>query len=340
MPLSKEYLIKRVILQVVVVLGVIIITFIITRIIPAKPEFLWAGPHPTPEQLQKAREALHLDKNILVQLYLYLMDLFKGNWGISWRTRAPILDDLAHALPATLELIIVAFVFAIIIGIPIGILAALKRGGFVDNIVRVLTVLGASLPTFWLALIVQLTFGTWLRWFPAAGRVTDLLVIQTGFHPITGFYLIDSLLEGNILVFLDVLKHLILPAIVLSLYPMSLSARMTRALMVEVLSEQYIKSAMVWGIPSRLTVYKYALKNAISPVIASLGLSFGYTIVGAFLVELIFVWPGIGLYLAMSLLSFDYPAVIGVVIVVAIFYTTINMVVDIAHAFIDPRVKL
>jgi len=268
------------------------------------------------------------------------MDLFKGNWGISWRTRAPILDDLAHALPATLELIIVAFVFAIIIGIPIGILAALKRGGFVDNIVRVLTVLGASLPTFWLALIVQLMFGTWLRWFPAAGRVTDLLVIQTGFHPITGFYLIDSLLEGNILVFLDVLKHLILPAIVLSLYPMSLSARMTRALMVEVLSEQYIKSAMVWGIPSRLTVYKYALKNAISPVIASLGLSFGYTIVGAFLVELIFVWPGIGLYLAMSLLSFDYPAVIGVVIVVAIFYTTINMVVDIAHAFIDPRVKL
>lgn len=340
MPLSKEYLVKRVILQVAVVFGVIVITFIITRVIPARPEFLWAGSHPTPEQLQKAREALHLDKNILVQLYLYLIDLFEGNWGISWRTRSPILSDLARALPATLELIIVAFVFAILIGIPIGVLAALKRGGIVDSVVRVLTVLGASMPTFWLALIVQLVFSTWFHWFPAAGRVTDLLVIQSGFHPITGFYLIDSLLEGNIPIFLDVVRHLVLPAIVLSLYPMSLSARMTRALMVEVLSEQYIKSAIVWGIPIKLAVYKYALKNAISPVIASLGLSFGYTIVGAFLVELIFVWPGIGLYLAMSLLSFDYPAVIGVVIVVAIFYTTINMIVDIAHAFIDPRVKL
>ncbi|MGC8948523.1 MAG: ABC transporter permease [Thermoprotei archaeon] len=340
MPLSKEYLIRRIILQVAVVLGVIIITFIITRVIPARPEFLWAGSHPTPEQLQKARESLHLDKNILVQLYLYFIDLFKGNWGISWRTRSPILDDLSHALPATLELIIVAFIFAIIVGVPIGILAAVRRGGITDNVVRVLTVLGASMPTFWLALIVQLVFGTWLRWFPAAGRVADLLVIQTGFHPITGFYLIDSLLEGKVSIFLDVLRHMILPAIVLSLYPMSLSARMTRALMVEVLSEQYIRSAIVWGIPGKIAVYKYALKNAISPVIASLGLSFGYTIVGAFLIELIFVWPGVGLYLAMSLLSFDYPAVIGVVIIIAIFYTTINMIVDIAHAYIDPRVKL
>jgi peptide/nickel transport system permease protein len=340
MPLTKEYLIKRIFSVIVVIFGVIIITFIITRIIPARPEFLWAGPHPTQEQLQKAREELHLNENILVQLYLYLLDLINGNWGVSWRTRAPVLDDIAHALPATLELIMVAFSLAIIIGIPLGILAALKRGRVTDNIIKIITAIGASLPTFWLALLVQLIFGTWLRILPAAGRVNDILVIQTGFQPITGFYLIDSLIQGNIAIFLDVLQHIILPSLVISIYPTSLIARMTRALMVEVLNEQYIRSIIVWGISPRLAVYKYALKNAIAPVVASLGLSFGYTIVGAFLVELIFVWPGIGLYLAMSLLSFDYPAVIAVVIIVAIFYTTINMVVDILHAIIDPRVKL
>lgn len=340
MPVSKEYLIKRIILQLIVILGVIIIVFVLTRVIPARPEFLWTGPHPTLEQLEKARKVLHLDEPIYVQLYFYFVDLLSGNWGISWRTKSPVLDNIMQALPATFELIIVAFLIAVIVGIPLGIFAAVNRGKLIDNIIRVLAILAASIPTFWLALITQLVFGIWLRWLPVAGRVTDPLVFQTNFRPITGFYLIDSLLQGNLLVFFDVINHLILPSVILSLYPMSLSARMVRALMLEVLNEQYIRSATVWGVPRRTLVYKYALKNALSPVIASLGLSFGYTIVGAFLVELIFVWPGIGLYLAMALLSFDYPAVIGVVIIVAIFYTTINTVVDVIHAYIDPRVRL
>ena len=340
MPVSKEYLIKRLLLLVFVVFGVLIITFVITRVIPSRPELLWAGPHATIEQIEKAREELHLNENILVQLYLYLTDFLRGDWGVSWRTRSPVLSDVLSALPATLELVIVAFVIAIAVGVPLGVVAALKRDKLTDHVVRVLSVLGASMPVFWLALITQLVFSSWLHWLPAAKRVDEALVLETGFHPITGFYIIDSLIQGDWPVFFDVLRHIALPAVVLSLYPMSLSARMTRAMMVEVLNEPFVRSALAWGLPKKLVIYKYALKNAIAPVIASLGLSFGYTIIGAFMVELIFVWPGIGLYAAMSLLSFDYPAIMGVVIMVAIFYTTINLIVDLIHASIDPRVKL
>lgn len=340
MPVSKEYIVKRLFLLVLVVFGVLIITFTITRVIPARPELLWAGPHATIEQIEKARKELHLNENIIIQLYFYLLDFLKGDWGVSWRTRAPVLYDILSALPATLELVISAFIIAIIIGIPLGIVAALKHNKVTDHIIRVLTILGASMPVFWFALIVQLVFSTWLRWLPASGRIDDTIVLTTGFHSITGFYTIDALLEGNLPAFINVIKHLILPAIVLSLYPMGLSARMTRAMMLEVLNEFYIRSATAWGLPKRLIIYKYALKNTLSPIVASLGLSFGYTIIGAFMVELIFVWPGIGLYAAMSLLSLDYPAIVSVVVVVAIFYTIINLIVDIIHANIDPRVKL
>ncbi len=340
MPISREYIIKRVLLLVFVVLGVLITTFVITRVIPSRPELLWAGPHATIEQIEKARKELHLDKNILVQLFFYLRDFVQGDWGVSWRTRSPVLNDVLTALPATLELVFVAFVFATIVGVALGVYAALRRDSLADHIIRIVSVIGASMPVFWLALILQLVLSSWLRILPAAKRVDEALVIETGFHPITGFYLLDSLLEGNIPVFLNVVKHIILPALVLSLYPLSLSARMTRAVMIEVLNEPFVRSAYAWGLPRRLVIYKYALKNSIVPVIASLGLSFGYTIIGAFMVELIFVWPGLGLYAAMSLLSFDYPAVMGTIVIVAVMYSVINMIVDIIHATIDPRVKL
>lgn len=340
MPISKEYIVKRALSLVAVVFGAAIITFVITRVVPARPELLWAGPHATIEQIEQARKILHLDDPIYVQLGYYLKDLITGNWGISWRTKSPVLTGILSALPATLELIIVAFAIAMVIGIPLGIIAALKRGTIVDHILRVVTVTGASAPVFWLALLAQLILSNWLGLLPSAKRVDEIIIIETGFKPITGFYLLDSLLQGNIPVFVDALEHIILPALVLSLYPLCLSARMTRALTIEVLNEWHIRSALAWGLPRRVVLYRYALKNIIAPVIASLGLSFGYTLIGAFMVELVFVWPGIGMYAAMSLLSFDYPAVVGCVLFVAIFYSTINTIVDMVHAIIDPRVKL
>lgn len=340
MPVSKEYIVKRIVLLWLVVFGVLLITFTITRIIPARPELLWAGPHATIEQIEKARKELHLDEPVLFQFFLYLKDFITGNWGISWRTRAPVLSDIISSLSATLELIIIGFLIAIITGIPLGILAALKRHSIIDNIIRVITVTGASIPVFWLALIVQLVLGNWLGIFPSAKRVDEEVILMTNFKTLTGFYLMDSLVQGNFLVFINTLKHLILPAIVLSAYPLCLSARMTRAVMVEVLSEHHIRSIKAWGLPTRLIMFKYALKNTLAPVIASLGLSFGYTIVGAFMVEIIFVWPGIGYYAAMSLLSFDYPAIMGCIVIVAIFYSVINTLTDIIHSILDPRVRL
>lgn len=340
MPINREYLAKRLLLLIFVVVGVLSITFIITRIIPARPELLWAGPHATIEQIRKAREQLNLDKPPYVQFILYLQDFFLGNWGISWRTRSPVLADVLSSLTATLELIIIAFAIALLLGVPFGVLAAIKKYTWIDDVARITTVVGASVPVFWLALIVQLIFGTWLGVLPSAKRVDEWVTIVTGFKPLTGFYLIDSLIQGNLTVFSDSLKHVILPAAVLASYPFCLSARMTRAVMVEVLTEPHVRSLIAWGLPQRIILFKYSLRNTLAPVIASIGLSFGYTIVGAFMVELVFVWPGIGFYAAMSLLSFDYPAVIGCVVTVAIFYCIINTVVDVIHSVIDPRVKL
>lgn len=340
MPISREYIIKRVVSLVFVVLGVIVITFIITRVIPSRPELLWTGPHATIEQIERARRELHLDKPIYIQLWYYLTDLFMGNWGVSWRTKMPVLPSILGALPATIELVVVAFVIAIAAGVPIGMSAAIRRGTGIDGAVRVFSVVGASTPVFWLALLLQLVFCSWLGLLPAAKRVDEYLVLSTGFRPVTGFYLIDSLIQGNIPIFIDVVRRILLPATVLSLYPMCLSIRMTRALTLEVLNELHVRSSIAWGIPRTRVLYRYVLRNVLAPVIASLGLSFGYTIVGAFMVEIIFVWPGIGYYIAMSLLSYDYPAVIGCVIFVAILYSIINTAVDLVHATIDPRVKL
>lgn len=340
MPVRREYIARRILLAVLVVFGVLIITFTISRVIPAHPEALWVGAHPTPEQLEKARELLHLDKPYYVQFLYYLRDVLTGTLGVSYRTHMPVIENIRDSLPATLELMVVAFIIALVLGIPLGIIAGVRRDSFIDHLVRVVGVSGASLPAFWFALTLQLVFSNWLGLLPSTKRVDEIVVLTTGFKPITGFYLIDSLLQGNITVFTNALEHIILPAVALATYPLGLSARMTRALVIEVLRENYIRSALAWGLPQKLVVYKYTLKNAIVPTIAAIGMSFAYTLVGAFLVEIIFAWPGIGSYAALAMLSLDYPAILGTVIIVAVFYVFANLIVDLLQAIIDPRVEL
>lgn len=339
MPISRDYLIKRIIMLFLVVFGVLVIAFIITRVIPARPELLWAGPHAKAEQIERARQELHLDKPIYIQLYYYLADFLRGNWGVSWRTRQPVLLDIISCLPATLELTITAFLLAFVIGVFLGLVAAVNYNKFVDKVVSLISTIMASTPVFWLALILQTVFGIWLQVLPAGMRVDLSLAIKTGFKPITNFYLLDALLQLNMPVFLDVLKRMVLPVITLMMYPLGLTIRMTRSLAVEALQELYVKALEVWGLPKKLVLYRYVLRNVIAPVIASLGLSFGYTITGALMVELVFVYPGIGYYIGMALLSFDYPAILGGIVFVAIIYSVVNLVVDIIHAWIDPRVR-
>ncbi|HWQ17958.1 MAG TPA: ABC transporter permease [Sulfolobales archaeon] len=340
MPVSLRYVIQRLFLTLVVILGVVTIVFIATRIIPAHPEFLWTGPHATEEQLKRAREELHLDEPIVIQYMYYLKSLLQGDLGVSWRTKNPVSADIASALPGTLELAIAGFMIGIALGLPLGLLAALNYGGFIDKIVRMVTVSGSALPVFWAALIFQLILTIKLGLLPGGYRIDPNLIVTTGFKPITGFYVLDTLLTGRLDLFIDVIKHLIMPSLVVAIYPMSLTARMVRSLALESLQEDFVRNLRSWGVPNSIIIKNYILKTIIPPLVASLGLSFGYTLVGAFLVEVIFAWNGLGMYIVMSIMSYDYPAIIGGVMVVAIFYSLINTLVDMLRAHIDPRVRL
>jgi peptide/nickel transport system permease protein len=340
MPVSPSYIVRRLVMTAVVVLGVLTIVFIATRVIPAHPEFLWAGPHATEEQLAEARRALHLDKPLVVQYYYFITSLLKGDLGVSWRTKNPVLEDIKTALPATLELAITGFLIGVSLGLPLGIISALRYGGVIDKLVRVISVSGSAIPVFWIALVFQLVFSIKLGILPGGYRVDPSLAISYGFKPITGFYVIDTLITGHIDLFLDVVRRLLMPALVVSIYPLCLTARMTRALALEILQEDFIRNLRSWGLPDNVIARRYLLKAVTPPLVASLGLSFGYTLIGAFIIEVVFSWNGLGMYAVLSLLSFDYPAVIGSIMVVAIFYTIINLIVDLTHAYVDPRVKL
>ena len=335
-----RFLARRSILAVLVLLGVVVIVFFLSRVIPADPAGLWAGPHARPQDLVAARAQLHLDEHPLAQFGYYLNALLHGDLGVSIRTHSPVVGDLAGALPATLELIITSLSLAMLIGIPLGVYAGVERGRWPDHVTRALAVGGVSIPTFWFAVMLQVVFVQIFDILPLQGRFTDGVAIQYPQRTITGFLVLDSLLQGNVVRMVDALTQLVLPAITLALYPIGLVARMVRTMMVETLSENYVRTARAYGLPARFIHYRLALKNAIAPAIVALGLSVAYQLTGAFLVEQIFVWNGIGQYAFQSAISFDYPAILGTAIVIALFYVIVNLVVDLVQSFLDPRVVL
>jgi peptide/nickel transport system permease protein len=331
---------RRVVHALIVIIGVLLITFLVSHVIPGNPAALYAGSHPTAQAIQKAKETLGLNKPIYVQFYIYVTDLLQGNLGVSIRTHNPVLSDVTVGLAATLELIIFAFAIALVGGVLVGVFSASHRDHVPDHVGRVVAILGVSMAPFWLAMILQLIFAQTLNLFPLGGRLSTSVSIIYPIKAITGFNLIDSLLEGNFVAFSDSLWHLILPALALATYPFGLTVRMVRTMMIEVLQENYTRSALAWGLSQRIILFKYALKNAISSTVIAIGMSFAYSLTGAFLDEIIFVWPGLGTYTALSILALDYPAIMGAVIVVAAFYVAINLLVDIFQAFMDPRVTL
>jgi peptide/nickel transport system permease protein len=336
----RQYIVRRVAHAAIVIVGVLLITFLVSHVIPGNPAALYAGSHPTAEEIQNAKETLGLNKPLYVQFYIYVTDLLHGNLGMSIRTHNPVLYDVGVGLAATLELITCAFVIAVVGGVLVGVYSASHRDHLLDHFGRVVAIIGVSMAPFWLAMILQIIFGQDLGLFPLGGRLSTDVSIIYPLRTITGFNLIDSLLEGNFIVFSNSLWHLFLPAIALATYPFGLTVRMVRTMMIEALQENYTRSAFAWGLPQRIILFKYALKNAISSTVIALGMSFAYSLTGAFLIEIIFVWPGLGTYTALSILALDYPAIMGTVIVVAAFYVVINLLVDIFQAFMDPRVTL
>lgn len=335
-----EYLLRRLGLGVLVIIGVLVITFFVSYVLPVDPARLYLGSRATPDRIADVRKQLGLDQPLPVQFVEYVSRTLRGELGISLRTKRPIIDDIKIRLPATMELVISSMIMALVIGVPVGVLGAARRGKSFDQTSRVLTIGGVSIPSFWLALILQLFFFLYLGWLPLGGRVSKEIQLN---HPIitkTGFYLIDTAITGNWVAWRDTVVHLILPVIVLATYPISLVVRMTRASMIDVLSETYVTAARAAGLSEREILFKLALKNAIIPTLTVMGLLFAYSITGSVLVEIVFTWPGLGSYMADAVLNNDIYVLFGVTLVVTVIYIIINLIVDLIQAAIDPRVRL
>ncbi|MEV4220669.1 ABC transporter permease [Nonomuraea sp. NPDC049725] len=334
-----RYLIRRLGQALLVVAGVIVLTFVIMRLVPGDPAVAYAGPKATPEQLAQARERFGLDEPVWVQLGAYVRDLVTGDWGTSLRTRQPVLDDLALAFPASLELVGAALLLAIAVGVPVGVLAARYKTKFPDLGVRVASMLAVSVPVFWLALALQTVFASNLGWFPVAGEYDDSLNTTSPLTLWTNITIVDALITGNWPIFTSTLRHLVLPALVVAAYPAGVIAQMVRATLIEEASQDHARLERALGFRETSILTRFALRPALNPVLSLIALVFAYAIVNGFLVEAVFNWPGLGRYAVDSIFSSDTPAIAGVTLLVALVYVLANLVVDLLQGVVDPRAR-
>lgn len=334
-----KFIVKRILAGIVVLFGVVLVTFVVTRLVPSKPELQWVGTRATEEQLQAARVELGLDKSIPEQFVIYLKNLLHGDFGLSLQTKRPVADEIREYLPPTLELVLISTVFAVILGLGLGVLSASRKNRWQDHIARFFSVGTVSLPTFWTALLFQVLFYKMLQLLPVGGMLSYDTQLFYQVPHVTGFLILDCLLTGNFYILQDAAVHFIMPCTVLMLYPLGSVARMTRSAMLEILNEDYIKAARSYGLKERAVLWKYALKNSLGPTATVVTLSIGYTLMNTFLVESIFNWPGIGSYISDAVMNMNYPAIMGVTIISAIAYVILNLIADIIVAM-DPRVRV
>jgi peptide/nickel transport system permease protein len=334
------YVARRGVLALVVVAGVIILTFVIAHVVPGDPAAAWAGPHASASQVAAARRFLGLNRPLPVQLASYFAGIAAGNWGVSIHTHRPVLSDIGVAAPASLELVIAALIIALVTGVPLGLVSARWPGRVIDHTVRAGSILGVSMPIFWMALILQLVFSQRLRLLPAASEYSPSLLFT---HPLarrTGFDVVDALITGNWPMLGSTLSHLVLPAVVVAAYPAGLIARLVRAQVLDTIGETHIQMVRALGFGERAVFGRFAMRLAWNPVASAVALVFGYSLVNTFLVESIFDWPGLGSYAAASVTALDAPAILGVTLFIALVYVIANLVVDILQAAVDPRIRL
>ncbi|HEY9830170.1 MAG TPA: ABC transporter permease [Stenomitos sp.] len=332
-----RYILKRLLNLIPVILGITLLVFVLLHLIPGDPAQILAGERATPETVEAIREQLGLNKPLPVQYLLFLGNLLRFNLGNSIMSGASILQEIATRWPATFELSVAAMFIALILGIPAGVLAAVRKNSVIDNLTMSGSLLGVSMPVFWLGLLLIYLFAVHWQWLPPGLRMSQ--EVASNFKPLTGFYVFDALLQLNWKALKDVVAHLVLPALTLSTIPLAIIARITRSAMLEVLSQDYIRTARAKGVLERWVIFKHALKNALLPVVTIIGLQFGTLLSGAILTETIFSWPGIGFWIYDGILNRDYPVVQGGVIFVSISFVLINLLVDISYAFLDPRIQ-
>ena len=331
-------IIKRVSMAVPSLVGVVIVTFLLTRMLPGDPAAYFAGPAATPQAIQEVRVKLGLDKPMIRQFGHYVADLAHGDLGSSLTTGQPVVAELRTRLPASAELTLFGLLLSVAIAVPLGILAATRPNSLLDHACRIISTAGVSLPVFFTGLILIYVLYYLLGWAPAPlGRLD---VFYTAPPQVTGFYLIDSLIAGDPETFTAALKQLILPALTLGVFSLAPIARMTRASMLAVLSSDFVRTARANGLSSWTVIITYAFRNAMLPVITTLGMVFSFLLGANVLVEKVFAWPGIGSYAVEALLASDFAPVQGFVLTMAVMYVALNLIIDIVYGLIDPRVRV
>lgn len=330
-----RYILRRLLLALPALFGLVILTFVLSRVIPGDPAATLAGDGATPAQIAEIRAQYGLDRPIGEQALIHVRQVLTGDFGRSIFSGRPVAEEIAQRLPATLELTFAALLLATLLGVPLGLVAALNHNGPIDHLVRLVSVGGLAVASFWLAIMLQLVFSMDLDILPLRGRVD----VATGLPPrVTGLVLLDSLLAGRPDMFWDGLRHLALPAITLSLPGLATIARFTRSGVLETLQKDFVLYARAAGYGRVRLATIYVLRNAVTLVVTQVGLLFGALISGAVAVEAIFDWPGLGTYAVQAILSADYKALLAVTLVVGVVYAVVNVVVDVAQALIDPRV--
>ncbi|MGQ9630616.1 MAG: ABC transporter permease [bacterium] len=333
-----KYIATRLVVAIPMIFVLLTIVFLILRVMPGDPVLSMLGGRNVPQELiEKYRVKLGLNKPLYVQYVEYILNIARGNFGTSSRTGEPVLRDILKRFPATFELAFFSMIIAIVIGLLTGTFASTHSDRAADHGLRVFNVGTFATPIFWLGLMLQIIFGVKLGWLPVGGRLDP--IVGASFKPITRFYILDSILKGDVNLLVDTLKHLILPSLTLGVVLSGLIGRITRSNMLEILNKHYISTARSKGLPERSVTYRHALRNALIPIVTVMGLQFAILLAGAILTETTFSWPGLARYLLQSIDARDFNAIQGTIVFIAILISTINLIVDVIYSVLDPRIK-
>lgn len=333
-----QYLVRRLAGGLVSLLGLSVIIFAVSRVLPGNPARMALGAMASEEQVQALAKEMGLTRPLHEQYLHYMQGLLTGNLGQSLETKRAVVTDIAQYLPATLELITVSMLFTVVFGIPLGVIAARNKDGVVDNATRLLAFFSVSVPGFFVAVMFQLVFGYLLEWLPITGRLASRYADQV--PDVTGFVLLDTLLAGNLAAHVNAWTHILLPALALSLAGMGQVMRITRSSMIDVQDKDYVEAERGFGLPDWLVTYKYTLKNAFIPTLTILGLLYASLLGNAFLIEVVFSWPGLALYGVTAVMNNDFNAVVGVTMTIGVAFVSINFLIDVLLGRIDPRIRL
>jgi peptide/nickel transport system permease protein len=330
-----RFVVRRLLLLVPILIGLSILVFLWIRLLPGGPAQALLGERGTDEQAAAIERQYGLDEPLHVQYWSYVKTVAGGDFGDSIATRRPVVEELKERFPATIELALAAMIFSVVLGIPLGFLAAKRHGTCLDHASLVVSLLGISIPIFFLAIILKYLFAVKLGWLPTVGRMSVLIDVD---HP-TNFYVLDAIIAGNLSALWDVLKHLILPAIALGSIPLAVIARITRAAVLDVLNEDYVRTARAKGVAPRLVDTRHVLRNALLPITTIIGLQTGLLLSGAVLTETVFAWPGLGTWLVNAIRVRDFPVLQGGILFVSIVFVLVNLLVDVMYAVINPRIR-